>query len=85
MMQQGIYLGQLLWTLAIGTISSNDGVNRDELGAILVLGEDSAGVVSVGSKVDGSPPSDFFTISAKFSRSGCKSTLGPRCGAAILS
>lgn len=67
------------------TISVDSGVDQDEQGTLLVLEAEFAGVVSVGSKVDGSPPSDFFTISAKFSRSGCKSTLGPRCGAAILS
>lgn len=66
------------------TIAVDGGVDHEEQGALLVLEGESAGVVSVGSEVDGSPPSVFFTISAKFSCSGCKSTLGPRRGAAIL-
>ena len=38
------------WTLAIGT-SVADGVEREELGAVLVPGIDLTGVVSVGSNV----------------------------------
>ena len=38
------------WTLAIGT-SVADGVEREELGVVLVLGIDSIGVVSIGSDV----------------------------------
>ena len=39
------------WILAIGTSTAFGGVDREELGMLLVPGEDSAWVVSVGSGV----------------------------------
>ena len=84
MMQQCVHLVLELLDPAIGTSFTYGGVHWMELGALLVLGAYSAGVVLVGSEVEGSTPWTNSTVSAKFSLSGCKSTLGQRRGSTIL-
>lgn len=63
------------WTLAIGTNAADDGVDREELGALLMPWSDSDSVVSIGFEVAGSSRWYNSTVSAKFSLSGAATQL----------
>ena len=65
------------WTLAIGTSVADGAVDREDLDTILVPGEDSAGVVAVGSKVIGLSPWTISTVSPQVLTQRLQINLGP--------
>ena len=76
MMKQDVHMGAFNCSaLAIRTSAIDGGVDRKEQGALLVSCAYSTRVVSVVTKVVGTSPWSYSTISAKFSLSICNSTL----------
>lgn len=64
-------------TYAKGISVAYDSVDRDELGALQAIEEESAEVVSVGSDVAGSAPWANSIVSTKFSLNRGTSTMCP--------